>query len=106
MSEFSNFFFKKKGRDRWVDLANKHSPREASFVPPEWHAWLHRYVDTPPSSPDAHKVYANRAYFVFKQHQENLTGTDRAYRPYSTVPPKIQSWDPNAVDNENANKKQ
>lgn len=29
-------------------------------------------------------------------HTENLSGTERAYMPYSTTRPKIQAWDPNA----------
>lgn len=29
-----------------------------------------------------------------QQHRENLTGTRGAYRPYSTVGPKIHDWQP------------
>ena len=27
-------------------------------------------------------------------HQENVTGTDRKYMPYSTTRPKIEAWKP------------
>ena len=48
---------------------------EASRVPPEWHAWLHRLVVDPP---DAAKIKPRPWQ---KPHQPNLTGTARAYRP-------------------------
>ena len=47
---------------------------EASAVPPEWHAWLHKYVDQPPSENTARPAYA-------KPHQPNPTGSAAAYRP-------------------------
>ncbi len=41
------FFSKvtKLGRDRWVEFKAKYY--DASLVPPEWHAWLHRMTDKP-----------------------------------------------------------
>ena len=47
---------------------------EASNVPPEWHAWLHRYVEEPPGEATPRAAYA-------KPHQPNLTGRAEAYRP-------------------------
>jgi NADH:ubiquinone oxidoreductase subunit len=48
---------------------------EASRVPPEWHAWLHRTVVDPP------KPGAAQPRPWQKPHQPNLTGTGQAYRP-------------------------
>jgi NADH:ubiquinone oxidoreductase subunit len=60
-----------KREKRWVVYPGR---VEASAVPPEWHAWLHRYTDAPPD---------NRAkrWNWQKPHQPNLTGTPLAYRP-------------------------
>lgn len=52
---------------------------EASRVPPEWHGWLHRMYDTPPSeAPLPHKPWE-------KPHLPNLTGTDDAYAPAGSI---------------------
>ena len=61
-----------KREKRWV-LYNGEA--EASRVPPEWHAWLHRLVDSPPSErPLPAKSWE-------KEHLPNLTGTVGAYFP-------------------------
>ncbi len=60
-----------KREKRWVIYAKM---VEASLVPPEWHAWLHRYTDDLPKSGD-------RRYAWQKPHKPNLTGTPQAYRP-------------------------
>jgi NADH:ubiquinone oxidoreductase subunit len=56
---------------RWVIYAG--GAREASLVPPEWHAWLHFTTDAPLSE-------ASRRPWQ-KPHQPNLTGTPGSYRP-------------------------
>ena len=48
---------------------------EASKIPPEWHAWLHNMVRTPPRA-DA----GQDALSWFKPHLANLTGTPKAYK--------------------------
>ena len=58
-----------KGR-RWVIYAG--AP-EASKVPPEWHAWLHRITDAPLP------VAARKPWQ--KPHQANPTGSPAGYRP-------------------------
>jgi NADH:ubiquinone oxidoreductase subunit len=59
-------------RSRWVMYKGV---AEASRIPPEWHAWLHRTVDTPPTQ-------AKRLRKPWqKEHRPNLTGTTAAYRP-------------------------
>ena len=57
---------------RWVMYNGR---PEASLVPPEWHGWLHYTLDEPlPEESDFHQAWV-------KQHQANLTFTDKAYRP-------------------------
>jgi NADH dehydrogenase (ubiquinone) 1 alpha subcomplex subunit 12 len=47
---------------------------------------MHRITDIVPEQ---------RVKPVFEpEHQENVTGTKMAYRPYSTTRPKIHEWDP------------
>jgi NADH:ubiquinone oxidoreductase subunit len=61
-----------KRERRWVIYSG--TP-DASKVPPEWHAWLHRMVVAPPSG-----ATPTRREWQ-KEHQPNLTGTGLAYRP-------------------------
>jgi NADH:ubiquinone oxidoreductase subunit len=52
---------------------------EATRVSPDWHGWLHRTWDEPPTEkPLAHKAWE-------KPHQENLTGTALAYAPAGSI---------------------
>lgn len=52
---------------------------DGSRVPPDWHGWLHRTYDMPPSqSPLPHKSWE-------KPHQPNLTGTAAAYAPAGSI---------------------
>lgn len=63
---------KDRPRARWVMYKGK---AEASRIPPEWHAWLHRTIDTPPSE-------AKRPAKPWqKEHRANPTGTPAAYHP-------------------------
>ncbi len=61
---------------RWVIFNGE---AEASRVPPEWHGWLHRTWDEPPSDrPLVHKPWE-------KEHLPNLTGTTEAYAPAGSI---------------------
>ncbi|WP_299898731.1 NADH:ubiquinone oxidoreductase subunit NDUFA12 [uncultured Ruegeria sp.] len=61
---------------RWVIFNGE---AEASRVDPEWHGWLHRTWDEPPTDkPLSHKSWE-------KPHQENLTGTALAYTPAGSL---------------------
>ncbi|MEO0389996.1 MAG: NADH:ubiquinone oxidoreductase subunit NDUFA12 [Pseudomonadota bacterium] len=61
---------------RWVMF---NGDIEASRVSPEWHGWLHRTWDEPPTeAPLPKKVWE-------KPHQENLTGTALAYAPAGSI---------------------
>ena len=81
--QFGNRYYRGKGRPpagraerRWTVFKGV---TEASKTPPEWHAWLHRMIDTPPSEkPLPAKPWQ-------KPHLPNLTGTEAAYRPPGDV---------------------
>jgi NADH:ubiquinone oxidoreductase subunit len=76
---FGNKYYTEKApRDaarakRWVVFADGASV-EASAVPPEWHAWLHRYTNEAPKADDHRWTWQ-------KPHRPNPTGTAAAYRP-------------------------
>ncbi len=68
----NRYYRSKKADRRWVIY---NGDVEASRVPPEWHAWLHKTVDaTPLESPPQVKDWE-------KEHQPNLTGSAEAYFP-------------------------
>ena len=61
---------------RWVMFNGE---VEASRISPDWHGWLHRTWDEPPSEkPLPHKAWE-------LPHQENLTGTALAYAPAGSI---------------------
>lgn len=71
----NKFYQSQKGR-RWV-IFNGES--EASRVSPDWHGWLHRTYDEPPTkAPLETKPWQ-------KEHLPNLTGTSEAYRPSGSL---------------------
>eukprot|EP00439_Symbiodinium_sp_Y106_P089155 s1_g1691.t1 len=67
-----NKYYRSKEDRRWVVY---NGLVEASRIPPEWHGWIHKTVDTVP----ADEEYTVREWQ--KPHQPNLTGTPYAYRP-------------------------
>lgn len=75
---FGNRYFQERRapsgrrRKRWVLYAGE---AEASKVPAEWHVWLHYTVDQAPPAAGHPRLPWQ------KEHQPNLTGTARAYRP-------------------------
>ncbi|XP_067127204.1 probable NADH dehydrogenase [ubiquinone] 1 alpha subcomplex subunit 12 [Centruroides vittatus] len=91
--KYGNKYYENKlyfyGRNRWVEYNEYiHMDYDGSQVPAEWHRWLHYMTDDPPTKvpPVQYKWMIN--------HTENFTGTNKAYMPYSTTNPKIQSWKP------------
>ncbi|ESO91398.1 hypothetical protein LOTGIDRAFT_209731 [Lottia gigantea] len=85
----NNYYF--FGRNRWAIYSpEKHLDYDASQIPPEWHRWLQYISDVPPVGDGA----PPRAKWM-ADYYENRTATSKAYVPYSTVKPKIQSWSPN-----------
>jgi len=59
-----------RGEKRWVIYKGE---AEASKVPPQWHAWLHKTTDLVPGNEPAQSWQ--------KPHEPNQTGTALAYRP-------------------------
>lgn len=72
-----NIFYKTADDSkRWVIYNGE---AEASRVDPDWHGWLHRTWDEPPSeAPLQHKDWE-------KPHEPNLTGTVMAYAPKGSI---------------------
>jgi NADH:ubiquinone oxidoreductase subunit len=72
-----NVFYKTRDdAKRWVIFNGE---IEASRISPDWHGWLHRTWNEPPTEkPLARKPWE-------KPHQENLTGTDMAYAPAGSI---------------------
>ena len=61
---------------RWVIYNGE---MEASRVSPDWHGWLHRTWDQPPTEMALHQKPWQ------KPHQPNLTGTVAAYAPAGSL---------------------
>ena len=75
-AEGNTFYRNRDDSKRWVIYNGE---AEASRVSPDWHGWLHRTWDTPPSeAPLPHKKWE-------QPHQENLTGTAMAYVPAGSI---------------------
>ena len=76
--QFGNRYYRDrrtKGQQRERRWVIYNGEVEASRVPPEWHAWLHRTVVEPPT------VVAPQVKPWQKPHLPNLTGSAQAYRP-------------------------
>ena len=60
---------------RWVIFNGE---IEASKIPPEWHRWIHFITNNKPSD--------NINKFKWqKKHEENLTGSIKAYKPEGSL---------------------
>ena len=69
--EFGNKYYSNSKGKRWVIYKNR---IESSSIPPEWHLWIHFLTEKKPPN-DLKK-------FIWqKKHEENLTGTKKAYKP-------------------------
>ncbi len=66
------YYRSKKGDRRWVIY---NGSNDASRIPPDWYAWIHRMIDRPPDEalPPPPKF--------LKDPNPNMTGTAKAYRP-------------------------
>ncbi|EJF85616.1 NADH:ubiquinone oxidoreductase subunit NDUFA12 [Candidatus Bartonella washoeensis] len=79
--QFGNIYYEggthKDGyRRRWV-IYKGYS--EASTIPPGWHGWIHHRCDNPPTQENY------QPYEWEKPHIANMTGTNAAYRPKSSI---------------------
>ena len=73
--KFGNKYYSSAKGKRWVIYKNR---VESSKIPPEWHLWIHFLKTNKPSQ--------ELATFKWqKSHEENLTGTDKAYKPEGSL---------------------
>ena len=71
VDELGNKYYSNSKGKRWVIYKNR---TESSSIPPEWHLWIHFLTEKKPAN-DMKK------FTWQKKHQENLTGTKKAYKP-------------------------
>jgi NADH:ubiquinone oxidoreductase subunit len=72
-----NIYYQNKDKTRrWVIYP---TISEATKIPPDWHAWIHKMVDIPPSQ----QPFIVKSWE--KPHQENFTGTQNAYTPPASL---------------------
>ena len=71
VDEFGNKYYSNSRKKRWVIYANR---VESSKIPPEWHLWIHFLKQERPAD-------RLNKFSWQKKHEENLTGTSRAYKP-------------------------
>ncbi|UZJ53829.1 hypothetical protein CBS101457_003149 [Exobasidium rhododendri] len=77
------------GRNRWVDFAAHDF--SAPQVEPVWHSWLNHIRQDPPNADPV--VQASKPTWQ-ADHRDSVTGTRGAFKTYSTVRPKINTWEP------------
>ena len=78
--QFGNKYFSSTSGKRWVIYKDR---VESSKIPPEWHLWIHFLKEKKPTE--------NLNKFSWqKQHEENLTGTNKAYKPDGSLSLKSQ----------------
>lgn len=86
--ENNRYFY---GRNRWVVYNEKFGVNyDGSLVTPEWYGWLHYKTDYLPHEDPGRPKYKWMAI----EHEENLSGSNRQYVPYSSTKPKVEAWKP------------
>ena len=73
--DFENRYYSDSKGKRWVVYKDK---VESSKIPPEWHLWIHFLTKNAPIG-NMHK------FDWQKKHEENLTGTKKAYKPEGSL---------------------
>ena len=73
--QFGNKYYSNSKGKRWVIYKND---IESSKIPPNWHSWIHFLTINEPSNKE-------KKFSWQKQHEENLTGTERAYKPEGSL---------------------
>ena len=73
--QFGNKYYSNSKGKRWVIYKND---IESSKIPPNWHSWIHFLtIKEPPNK--------EKKFLWQKQHEENLTGTERAHKPEGSL---------------------
>jgi len=70
-------FGQPRKKRRWAVFKKE---AEASQIPSHWHGWLHYTTDEIPETAHLHQTYTWQ-----KEHQPNLTGTPKTYRPKGSL---------------------
>jgi NADH:ubiquinone oxidoreductase subunit len=73
---FGNKYYTSKKGKRWVVYKGL---IESTQIPSEWHLWIHFIKNKIPSKDNINK------YEWQKKHEENLTGTNKAYKPQGSL---------------------
>ena len=73
--QFGNKYYSNSKERRWVIYKDN---IESSKIPPDWHSWIHFLKINKPSN-------EGKKFLWQKQYEENLTGTDRAYKPEGSL---------------------
>eukprot|EP00026_Physarum_polycephalum_P018496 Phypoly_transcript_20105.p1 GENE.Phypoly_transcript_20105~~Phypoly_transcript_20105.p1 ORF type:complete len:164 (+),score=15.02 Phypoly_transcript_20105:53-544(+) len=86
VDKFGNRYYEDKNesllRDRWVEFSDySDGIPDASRIPPEWHAWIHRITDSPGGSPQF--VALTPKYK--REWRPNPTGGPLTYTPPNFV---------------------
>ena len=83
---FGNKYYESRNGKRWVIYAEE---IDASKIPVEWYSWMHFTQNK------IEKNHELKKYDWQKPHQQNLTGTDKAYYPYKNkdvTEKKYKTW--------------
>ncbi len=88
--EFGNKYYQNKKNKRWVIYKDEIN---ASKITSDWFSWIHHTTDRTPSN----KI--EKKYSWQKPHQDNQTGTKKAYKPNKIVNKtkefqKYETWKP------------
>ena len=79
--EFGNKYYTNKKKKRWVIY---NSRVESSKIPPQWHLWIHSATNAVPSK-------NLNQYKWQKPYEENLTGTNKAFKPEGSLKSKSRN---------------
>lgn len=84
--QYGNKYYQNRNASkRWVIY---NGTVDASSIPPEWHSWLHKIINTLPA-----QVNFNNFKWQ-KNHKKNLTGTKNAYVPNHAKELPYKRWQP------------
>ena len=75
IDEFGNKYYSNSKGKRWVIYKDR---VESSKIPPEWHLWIHFLMKNKPSD-------ITNKFDWQKKYEENLTGTQKAYKPEGSL---------------------
>ncbi len=84
--ELGNKYYKNKKDERWVVYSKN---IDASKITSDWFLWMHHTINEPPNN-------KQEKYSWQKKHSENLTGTNKAYKPNKIInsnqKKKYETW--------------